>query len=189
MKKEKFEQPDHSFRRQLESKISHRMSECYQCGKCTAGCPMSPFMDHGVAEVMRLAQLGQKEKLLSSNSIWLCVSCHICTSRCPQKFVPAETMDALRSCSREAGYRQGAEKNTILFHKCFLTLVRRYGRMSEPWLVALYKMGSLDLFKDVILGMEMGLKGKLNPIPKKIKGQTEIEKIFQRCGFNKGEQS
>jgi heterodisulfide reductase subunit C len=159
-----------------------KLALCYQCGKCTAGCPMAEFFDVQPNEIIRLLQAGKIEEALKSRSIWLCVSCRTCEARCPQGYSVADTMDALRAMALEnAG--EAAEKNTRLFHNEFLALVRRYGRMSEPWLVAFYKLGSLKLFDDVLLGLDMGMKGKLNPIPEKIRGHEEIKRIFEKCGM------
>ncbi len=55
-------------------------SLCYQCGNCTAGCPFTFAFDIPVNQVMRLLQTGQKEKILSSHSIWLCATCETCTT-------------------------------------------------------------------------------------------------------------
>ncbi|MFO8012307.1 MAG: 4Fe-4S dicluster domain-containing protein, partial [Phycisphaerae bacterium] len=78
--------------------------ECYQCGKCTAGCPMAPFMDLTPSQVMRLVQIGDEEAvdtLLSSTALWSCVGCLTCTQRCPKDLDPAAVMDALREIAYE----------------------------------------------------------------------------------------
>jgi heterodisulfide reductase subunit C len=47
-------------------------------------------------QVIRLAQLGLKDELLKSKSIWICASCMTCNSRCPKGVNIAEVMEALR---------------------------------------------------------------------------------------------
>ncbi|MBN2324943.1 MAG: 4Fe-4S dicluster domain-containing protein [Spirochaetes bacterium] len=69
---------------------------CYQCGKCTAGCPASEFMDIPPHEVIRLLQIGQIEEILEKNSIWICASCITCAVRCPKGVDLAKIMEALR---------------------------------------------------------------------------------------------
>ncbi len=69
---------------------------CYQCGKCSAGCPMAKYMDILPNQMIRFAQLGLKEALLSSNAIWLCVSCLTCNTRCPKGVKIAEVIEAIR---------------------------------------------------------------------------------------------
>ncbi|HEY3389525.1 MAG TPA: 4Fe-4S dicluster domain-containing protein, partial [Prolixibacteraceae bacterium] len=62
--------------------------ECYQCGKCTAGCPVGERMDLRPSVVMRMLQSGDtasEEEILRSNSIWLCLTCETCYSRCPME--------------------------------------------------------------------------------------------------------
>ncbi len=69
---------------------------CYQCGKCSAGCPMSSAMDILPNQVMRLVQLGLDEDIAASKTVWLCASCLTCSARCPKGVDLARVMEALR---------------------------------------------------------------------------------------------
>lgn len=69
---------------------------CYQCGKCTAGCPMSENMDIMPNQIIRLLQIGAFDELLKNNTEWLCASCLTCTSRCPKGVDLARIMEAVR---------------------------------------------------------------------------------------------
>jgi len=88
----------------LKSEFVSRVSDlsgqnlnlCYQCGKCSAGCPMSSVMDLLPNQVMRLVQLGLEEDIGNSKTIWLCASCLICTVRCPKGVDISRVMEALR---------------------------------------------------------------------------------------------
>ena len=67
----------------VESQSGQKVLDCYQCGKCSAGCPAAEFMDLTPRQVMRAVQLGQAELALRSSTIWLCASCQTCSARCP----------------------------------------------------------------------------------------------------------
>jgi heterodisulfide reductase subunit C len=89
----------------LEKISGQNLLACYQCGKCSAGCPMAPHMDALPNQIIRLAQLGMKEKLLATRSIWVCVSCMTCNSRCPKDIRIAEVFEALREMVLRDGSR------------------------------------------------------------------------------------
>ena len=75
---------------------------CYQCGRCSAGCPIGDFFDLNVMEVVRLAAYGQEERLLHSHAIWLCAACETCATRCPNEIEIAGLMDVLqRTCLKK----------------------------------------------------------------------------------------
>ena len=80
----------------VESLAGQDLLACYQCGKCSAGCPMASYMDILPNQIIRYAQLGMKDELLASEAIWLCVSCLTCNSRCPKGVRIAEVIEALR---------------------------------------------------------------------------------------------
>ncbi len=88
----------------VQGEFVHRVSElsgqnlnlCYQCGKCSAGCPMSFAMDFLPNQIMRLVQLGLEEDISNSKTIWLCASCLTCTVRCPKGVDISRVMEALR---------------------------------------------------------------------------------------------
>ncbi len=80
----------------VEELSGQNLLACYQCGKCSAGCPAVSQMDILPNQVIRLAQLGLKDDLLKSKSIWVCASCMTCNSRCPKGVNIAEVMEALR---------------------------------------------------------------------------------------------
>ena len=75
---------------------------CYQCGKCSAGCPSSPFMDLLPNQVLRLLQLGKVARILETNTPFACCSCFVCSSRCPKGIDIAAIMESLRQVSLRA---------------------------------------------------------------------------------------
>ena len=160
------------------------VAECYQCGKCTAGCPMVAYMDLAPSQVKRLAQIGDAaalERLLSSTAIWSCAGCLTCTQRCPKKLDPAAVMDVLREMSNQRGMVSAKQKKVLAFHKAFLKCVEKTGRMSEWPLTSLYKMTSGDLVSDVTMAPRMLALGKLPLVPRIIRGRKDLKRIFAAC--------
>ena len=76
---------------------------CYQCGKCTAGCPLASSMDLMPNQILRLIQVGEYEEALRARAIWSCASCLTCAARCPKDVDPARVMDALRTILMRRG--------------------------------------------------------------------------------------
>ncbi|MCS6817049.1 MAG: 4Fe-4S dicluster domain-containing protein [Acidobacteriota bacterium] len=90
--------------REVEELSGQNLYACYQCGKCTAGCPLAFSMDILPHTIIRLMQLGQLEPVLSSNTPWHCAACLTCSSRCPKGVDLARVMEALRALLIRAGY-------------------------------------------------------------------------------------
>jgi heterodisulfide reductase subunit C2 len=86
----------HAFVDQVESLSGQHLLACYQCGNCSAGCPMSDHMEILPNQIVRMAQLGMREPLCGSKAIWACVSCMTCNSRCPKGVRIAEVIEAVR---------------------------------------------------------------------------------------------
>ena len=80
----------------VEELSGQNLLVCYQCGKCSAGCPAVHDMDILPNQIIRFAQLGLKEELLDSKAIWVCASCMTCNVRCPKGINIAEVIEALR---------------------------------------------------------------------------------------------
>lgn len=85
------------FARKVEAISGQNLFTCYQCGNCTAGCPVAFAMERGPHEVIRYILLGLEEEVLGLNTFWLCASCLQCTSRCPKGIDIARLMDAIRT--------------------------------------------------------------------------------------------
>jgi heterodisulfide reductase subunit C len=81
----------------VEELSGQNLSACYQCGRCSAGCPVVEEMDIVPSEVIRLLQLGQIEPALACQTIWICASCLQCASRCPRGVEFSSICDALRA--------------------------------------------------------------------------------------------
>lgn len=88
----------------LDSELFAKISEisqqnlfsCYQCGKCSAGCPSADRMDHIPSQFIKLIQLGLDERVRGSNTPWICLTCFVCTVRCPKGIDIAGIMEAAR---------------------------------------------------------------------------------------------
>ena len=93
------------FIEEIERASGEDVSKCYQCGKCTAGCPMAEEMDYPPTLVMRLMQSEDAATLKEASSRWECVGCLVCGSRCPKLCNPAKVMEALRIYDMKTGKR------------------------------------------------------------------------------------
>ena len=80
--------------RALESYTGQTLTECYQCGKCTAGCPAE--MDPPPSVIIRRLQLGFFSDALQADSLWSCMSCMTCSERCPKNVSPAAIIEGLK---------------------------------------------------------------------------------------------
>ncbi|MBI4862120.1 MAG: 4Fe-4S dicluster domain-containing protein [Candidatus Riflebacteria bacterium] len=154
---------------------------CYQCGRCAAGCPQNVAgeMDLSPTQILRLLQLeiafatdpsqaaSLQRRALGADTPWLCAGCQACSSRCPQGVDVAGVMDVLRQESLRRGLYSGSPqaRSAMALHKTFMEGVLRRGRIHELTLVALYKLRTMNLFEDALLGPAMFLKGKLHLLP------------------------
>lgn len=148
---------------EVERFSGEKVSHCYQCGKCTAGCPVAFAMDVDPARLMRWVQLGQRKRVLESRAIWLCASCQTCTTRCPQGIDVAKVMDTLRWLAHREG--KAAEKEVVLFFQAFLENIHRYGRVFEMALVARHNLRSGHWFRDAEKFPLLMAKGKVSLLP------------------------
>ena len=81
---------------EVEEYSGEKVASCIQCGKCSAGCPMVEAMDLLPHQVMRLAQLGMREQVLDSKTLWVCASCFNCGARCQRDLDLSKVMEGFR---------------------------------------------------------------------------------------------
>ncbi len=152
---------------------------CYQCAKCSSGCPVAGRGDLKPHELVRLVQTGQRREALTNRFIWECTSCHTCITRCPQNVDIPAMNDALRAFSM----REDAVSGTAVpvFNEVFLESVRKRGRVHELGLMATFKLRSRRLFDDVDKAPAMLSKGKLPLLGSRVGGQGQRKELFRRA--------
>jgi len=163
------------------------IQRCYHCRKCTAGCPLAFAMEYNPDKVVRMIQMERRSEILTSDTIWLCVSCETCITRCPNEVDIARMMDVLREMAVESGIK-AKEKNILKLHESFLSCIKMRGRINEPLLVAGYKLKSGDLFSDLAMGMDMYLKGKLSLLSPQTKDMEAVRSIFEKTNKKRPEE-
>ena len=170
--------PDTAFIRAVEDESGQVVSRCYQCGNCTAGCPMSFTYDYSVSRLMRLIQAGQREVVLSAKALWMCASCETCTQRCPNNIDVAKVLDVCRHMARREGH--GGVYAVKTFWDAFVQSVGWHGRAHEIGLMAMYMARTGRFWTDVELAPKMLPKGKMAILPHRIDGRDEVAGILRR---------
>jgi heterodisulfide reductase subunit C len=160
---------------------------CYQCKKCSSGCPLTCAMDLLPHQVILLALLGQEDKVLGSNTIWVCSSCETCTTRCPNGIDIAGVMDWLKEEALKRGIPL-PQPEVAAFHRYFLESIKAGGgRVSEGALVrrfTLFKMRRKfdiqELKGNMKLGWQLFKRGRLRLLGAQApKGQAEIKELLK----------
>ena len=172
-------EPANAFLSFVQSHTGENITSCYQCGKCSAGCPTAYTMDLTPRQVMRGVQLGLKDEILDSSAIWLCVSCQTCSLRCPREIDIAKVMESLRLFSQAEG-RPPAQRGIAVFHSAFLRQVRLFGRLHEVGLTITYNLLSMHFFNNIKRLPGMLARGKLKLMPQTMKGASEVKQIATR---------
>jgi heterodisulfide reductase subunit C len=164
-----------------------KISTCFQCQKCSNGCPLSFAMDVLPHNLVHSIQLGFVEQALNSDTIWVCASCETCTTRCPNSIDIAHLMDTLRQISIKHGVKE-SQKQVPIFHTAFLESIRRFGRVHEASMAVeyAYRSGGIKGVRGQLnLGLEMMRKGKIKVIPHRLTGNKEVKKIFRKANEGK----
>ncbi len=174
--------PRPALRRKIEELSGQQIAACFQCEKCTSGCPVTFAMDIAPHRLMRMLQMGLLDEALRSDTIWVCASCQTCSTRCPNDIDIAHVMDTLRQLSRKDGTKT-AHRNAPIFHAAFLSSLRRHGRIHEPEMAVTYMLrsGGLNgLRKQARAGIAMFKRGKIKLLPPRVGARRQVRNIFQR---------
>ncbi len=167
---------DQSFGDIIQNKFGQNVFSCYQCKKCTNGCPVSEDMDIPPNEIIRSLQFGLKDQVLRSRTIWLCASCETCTTRCPQGIDIARLMDVLREMNLKEGIKP-AISDVVLFDELVAKSIEKYGRIYELGTMLKFNLHSGRPFKDAGMGTKMFIKGKFKIFPSKTRYPKDLEKV------------
>ena len=158
---------------------------CYQCEKCSNGCPVTFAMDYLPHQIIRMLQLGLTEEVLKSKTIWVCASCETCATRCPNEIEIVRLMDVLREESRKEGIKSSVS-NILKFHQAFVEQIRAKGRVDEASLMIRYELKtgeflSLAKIRELAgLALQMFRKGKLKLPSMKGHSTRAIKRIYKR---------
>ena len=180
--------PDYRLLEQIEAQGPFQAGACFQCRKCTNGCPVTFAMDLYPDEVIRMVILGQRETVLDCRTIWVCAACETCTTRCPNDVKIAELMDCLKEMAVHEGV-PSSQPRILALHETFLNNIKKRGRLYETTLLPAYLLKSGKLLEmwnsgtwryDLKLGRQMFSKGRLPLLPKSISGKSEVRKILAR---------
>ena len=170
----------------IQQKSGISVQRCYQCGKCSAGCPAASEMDLTPSVLLRLLQTKTAEadrQVLGSYTLWLCLACHTCSARCPMEVDLPKVMDALRSESLSRKLIHPKAKDIVAFHTSFLNTIQRFGRLWEVGLIAEYKLRTFHFWQDVLIAPVMLRKGKLSLLPSF--HQKFVKRIFENTRSKK----
>ncbi len=154
------------------------LSRCWHCLCCSGGCPFAKDMDILPNVVIRMVQMGLKEKVLTSSAIWLCVGCNTCSMECPNAVDMAAMMDALRRMAIQEKVKI-AEPAVLSFHQKVIDSISRYGRTHKLEIMMRYKLSEKDFFSDMDLGLRMLSRRKLDLMPSKVKNKQQIQGLFK----------
>jgi len=170
---------DSSFPKEVIQRSGVNLNTCLHCLSCAGGCEFSNNMDFLPNQMIRMVQLGLKNKALSCSGIWFCVGCNTCSIQCPMGIDISTITDVLCQIALEKGIVV-AEPHILKFHEEVLNSIKRYGRTHKLEIMFRYKLYKKDWFSDMGVGFKMLTKRKLDILPSKISEPEEIKKFFQK---------
>ena len=167
---------------------------CIQCGTCTGSCPMASAMEFPPRKIIAMIRAGMRGEVLSSNSMWFCLSCYMCTARCPRGVKPTEIAHALESLANQQGFRiRGTSTPTL--YRSFVSSIKSNGRVHEFGMMLKFYLSILPelithpiaTIKMAPLGLKLFSHKRLPLMPTRIKGREDLSRIIRKFREVRGE--
>lgn len=162
---------------EIEKRSGMRVSDCYQCGRCTSTCIATAAFDIPPHRLMRLLQLGMVDQVLNSTTAQLCVDCMTCSLRCPMGIDVAAIIETTKIIADEMGLKD-TERDMRIFRREFLKNVRRHGRLHEGSLLAWINLKTGKPFNDISLVPLILHKKKVHIVPPRIRNLRQLRRMF-----------
>jgi len=170
---------------------------CVQCGMCSASCPNVSQMDYSPRKTIALIRAGRRYDVLTSNTMWVCASCYLCTARCPKEVKITELMHSLERLTGRHSLRNGEVSNPDMY-RAFIDSIKSNGRVFELgmmtkfylstlptksylWAVLRGKTNPLAPIKMLPLALKLLLRGRMSIKPRKIKGIKQVKAIVEKA--------
>jgi len=154
---------------------------CIQCGTCTASCPSATRWEYTPSGVIAMVRAGMRDEVLSSSSMWHCLSCYFCTVRCPRGVKPTELFHVLEGLASQHGYKARGTRTPAMYSS-FVKTIKGNGRVHEFGMMLRYYLKTNPLVSLTMLpvGLKLFSHKRLSFLPKKIKGREDLSKIIQK---------
>jgi heterodisulfide reductase subunit C len=106
---------DPNFKYEIASQTGgEHIMKCFQCGTCAGICPIFEVDEsYYPQKIIKMALLGMRKEVLSSDLIWLCSTCYECYEHCPQDVKVTELMCAIQNIATKEGYLAPALEDKI----------------------------------------------------------------------------
>ena len=151
-----------------------QLVHCLQCGSCGGSCPNGADMQYTPRTIFAMINANRREEVLAANTMWCCVSCYFCTTRCPQDIPITDIMYALKRLAIAEGFATDTDAPALA--KTFTGFVENYGRSFEFGLASRYYFFNkpLSMFKLVPMGLSMLARGRMHLKPNKIRQVDQL---------------
>ncbi len=162
---------------------------CIQCGVCTGSCPVAGEMEYPPRKIIALIRAGMRDEVLASSSMWHCLSCYMCSCRCPRQVKPTELAHALESLAIQHGFKVEETRTPAMYHS-FVSSIKSNGRVHEFGMMFRYylRTNPLAALKILPVGFKLFLHRRLPLRPKKVAGKEDLSQIIQRFREVRGAQ-
>lgn len=157
-----------------------RLRLCLQCGVCGGSCPNGSDMDYTPRALFALIAQGEKERVLGANTMWMCVSCYLCTMRCPKEIPVTDILNTLKRMAIASGH---ADNDAVALAKTFSRYIYRYGRSFELGIATRYYLARKPgaLLTTGPLHVRMLRRGRLSLKPTRIEGLEQLQAILRKA--------
>ena len=157
---------------------------CIQCGTCTASCPHADRMQHTPSQLIAMARAGMREEVLSSNAMWYCLSCYLCTVRCPRGIKQTGLMHALECLSVRAGLSHGRTLTPAMY-RSFNDFVYSLGSLPEFGFMTWFHMltNPLRAFRMLPIALSLLKRGRLSIRARRLtpEGTKQLRAILDKA--------
>ena len=154
---------------------------CIQCGVCSGTCPAAGEMEYPPRKIIALIRADMRDRVLASSSMWNCLSCYMCTVRCPRGVKPTELAHALESLAEKQGYKVRGTSTPVMY-RSFVDSIKGNGRVHEFGMMLKYYLTTnpLAALKMLTVGLALFRHKRMPLLPKKVKGKEDLSLMLRK---------